>query len=203
MTAHSRRRRKKKKKKKKKKKEDGRRRKRKMPLTPEEVGLMLRALGYGSNVHIYVASSEVYVGGGEETLAPLKDTIANRMQSTRPQSLLTACNFWFSLMSTVCNVGEGLHATFFFFFFFGVLCFHLRVKCATISHALLFHQWSFRIQFCFIGYVFVFNLIYATFSLLSFMSMSSDWIIQFCEFIFLAIYLIFLVVWMIFFLLNI
>lgn len=31
---------------------------------------MLRALGFGSEVHIYVASGEVY--GGEETLAPLK-----------------------------------------------------------------------------------------------------------------------------------
>uniref|UniRef100_A0A0D9XGE0 O-fucosyltransferase family protein n=1 Tax=Leersia perrieri TaxID=77586 RepID=A0A0D9XGE0_9ORYZ len=40
------------------------------PLTPEEVGLMLRALGYRSDVHIYVASGEIY--GGEDTLAPLK-----------------------------------------------------------------------------------------------------------------------------------
>ncbi|KAL9238104.1 hypothetical protein vseg_012575 [Gypsophila vaccaria] len=45
------------------------------PLTPEEVGLMLRALGYGSDVHIYVASGEVY--GGEETLAPLKSLFPN------------------------------------------------------------------------------------------------------------------------------
>ncbi|XP_043812684.1 O-fucosyltransferase 16 isoform X2 [Manihot esculenta] len=42
----------------------------KCPLTPKEVGLMLRALGYGSDVHIYVASGEVY--RGEESLAPLK-----------------------------------------------------------------------------------------------------------------------------------
>ncbi|CAI0382174.1 unnamed protein product [Linum tenue] len=57
----------------------------KCPLTPHEVGLMLRALGYGSDVHIYVASGEVY--RGEETLAPLKalfpnfytkDTLASR-----------------------------------------------------------------------------------------------------------------------------
>ncbi|KAL2471805.1 O-fucosyltransferase family protein [Abeliophyllum distichum] len=40
------------------------------PLTPEEVGLMLRALGYGRETYIYVASGEVY--RGEETLAPLK-----------------------------------------------------------------------------------------------------------------------------------
>lgn len=45
------------------------------PLTPEEVGLMLRALGYGSDVHIYVASGEVY--GGEDTLAPLKALFPN------------------------------------------------------------------------------------------------------------------------------
>ncbi|KVI07277.1 GDP-fucose protein O-fucosyltransferase [Cynara cardunculus var. scolymus] len=57
------------------------------PLTPEEVGLMLRALGYDKDVHIYVASGEVY--GGNETLAPLralfpnihsKDTIATTQE---------------------------------------------------------------------------------------------------------------------------
>ncbi|VVA30036.1 Hypothetical predicted protein [Prunus dulcis] len=45
------------------------------PLTPEEVGLMLRALGFGSDIHLYVASGEVY--GGEETLAPLKKLFPN------------------------------------------------------------------------------------------------------------------------------
>lgn len=45
------------------------------PLTPEEVGLMLRALGFGSDVQLYVASGEVY--GGEETLAPLKELFPN------------------------------------------------------------------------------------------------------------------------------
>nr|XP_043617223.1 O-fucosyltransferase 6-like isoform X2 [Erigeron canadensis] len=61
------------------------RRQGKCPLTPEEVGLMLRALGYDKDVHIYVASGEVY--GGDETLVPLralfpnihsKDTIATK-----------------------------------------------------------------------------------------------------------------------------
>ncbi|GLJ36780.1 hypothetical protein SUGI_0741530 [Cryptomeria japonica] len=47
----------------------------KCPLTPQEVGLMLRALGFGSDVHLYVASGEVY--GGEETLAPLKALFPN------------------------------------------------------------------------------------------------------------------------------
>ncbi|XVE69628.1 hypothetical protein DITRI_Ditri10aG0005300 [Diplodiscus trichospermus] len=54
---------------------DKQRRQGKCPLTPEEVGLMLRALGYGSDVHIYVASGEVY--GGEETLKPLKVLFPN------------------------------------------------------------------------------------------------------------------------------
>ncbi|KAH7297480.1 hypothetical protein KP509_26G071200 [Ceratopteris richardii] len=42
----------------------------KCPLTPEEVGWMLRALGFANDTHIYVASAEVY--GGESNLAPLK-----------------------------------------------------------------------------------------------------------------------------------
>ncbi|XP_020113009.1 uncharacterized protein At1g04910-like [Ananas comosus] len=54
---------------------DKERRHGKCPLTPEEVGLMLRALGYGDNIHIYVASGEIY--GGEETLAPLKALFPN------------------------------------------------------------------------------------------------------------------------------
>ncbi|KAL1820725.1 hypothetical protein DCAR_0417064 [Daucus carota subsp. sativus] len=51
------------------------RRQGKCPLTPEEVGLMLRALGYDKDVHIYVASGEVY--RGEESLAPLKALFPN------------------------------------------------------------------------------------------------------------------------------
>ncbi|ERM96360.1 uncharacterized protein At1g04910 isoform X1 [Amborella trichopoda] len=54
---------------------DKERRHGKCPLTPQEVGLMLRALGFGNDVHIYVASGEVY--GGEDTLAPLKEFFPN------------------------------------------------------------------------------------------------------------------------------
>ncbi|KAM3199479.1 O-fucosyltransferase 16 [Capsicum annuum] len=55
------------------------------PLTPEEVGLMLRSLGYDKSVHIYVASGNIY--RGNQTLAPLmalfpnfytKDTLASK-----------------------------------------------------------------------------------------------------------------------------
>ncbi|XP_073153326.1 protein ROOT HAIR SPECIFIC 17-like [Henckelia pumila] len=44
-------------------------------LSPEEVGLMMRAVGFGEDVHIYVASGKVY--GGDETLAPLKALFPN------------------------------------------------------------------------------------------------------------------------------
>jgi len=59
----------------------------KCPLTPEEVGLMLRALGYGNDSYLYVASGDVY--NGEASLAPLKalfpnyytkDTISSKME---------------------------------------------------------------------------------------------------------------------------
>lgn len=36
---------------------------------------MLRALGFAEDVHLYVASGEIY--GGEETLAPLKALFPN------------------------------------------------------------------------------------------------------------------------------
>lgn len=54
---------------------DTERRHGKCPLTPGEVGLMLSALGFRSDVHIYVASGEVY--GGEESMSPLKDLFPN------------------------------------------------------------------------------------------------------------------------------
>uniref|UniRef100_M1AV18 O-fucosyltransferase family protein n=3 Tax=Solanum tuberosum TaxID=4113 RepID=M1AV18_SOLTU len=45
------------------------------PLTPHEVGLMLRALGFKNETYLYVASGEVY--GGEKTLQPLKELFPN------------------------------------------------------------------------------------------------------------------------------
>lgn len=36
---------------------------------------MMRSLGYGKDVHLYVASGEIY--GGEKTLAPLKALFPN------------------------------------------------------------------------------------------------------------------------------
>ncbi|XP_052879026.1 O-fucosyltransferase 29 isoform X2 [Gossypium arboreum] len=54
---------------------DGERSRGKCPLTPHEVGLMLRALGFANDTYIYVASGEIY--GGEETLRPLRDLFPN------------------------------------------------------------------------------------------------------------------------------
>ncbi|GMJ06941.1 root hair specific 17 [Hibiscus trionum] len=69
------------------------RRQGKCPLTPEEIGLMLRALGFGSDVHIYVASGEVY--GGEESLAPLKALFPNfhSKQTLAPKELARFSSF--------------------------------------------------------------------------------------------------------------
>ncbi|CAN0908461.1 O-fucosyltransferase 29 [Linum grandiflorum] len=47
----------------------------KCPLTPHEVGLMLRALGFANDTYLFVASGEIY--GGEETLRPLKELFPN------------------------------------------------------------------------------------------------------------------------------
>lgn len=44
-------------------------------LTPHEVGLMLRALGFQNDSYLYVASGEIY--GGNKTLQPLKDLFPN------------------------------------------------------------------------------------------------------------------------------
>ncbi|KAI3982161.1 hypothetical protein MKX01_019067 [Papaver californicum] len=54
---------------------EGERRRGKCPLTPHEVGLMLRALGFKNDSYLYVASGEIY--GGEETLQPLRELFPN------------------------------------------------------------------------------------------------------------------------------
>lgn len=54
---------------------DGDRKKGKCPLTPHEVGLMLRALGFKNDTYIYVASGEIY--GGEQTLEPFRQLFPN------------------------------------------------------------------------------------------------------------------------------
>ncbi|XP_014508507.1 uncharacterized protein At1g04910 [Vigna radiata var. radiata] len=54
---------------------DGERKRGKCPLSPHEVGLMLRALGFTNDTYLYVASGEIY--GGNETMQPLKDLFPN------------------------------------------------------------------------------------------------------------------------------
>ncbi|KAF8380517.1 hypothetical protein HHK36_028004 [Tetracentron sinense] len=54
---------------------EGERKRGKCPLTPHEVGLMLRALGFENDTYLYVASGEIY--GGEETLQPLRKLFPN------------------------------------------------------------------------------------------------------------------------------
>ncbi|KAM7491205.1 hypothetical protein LguiA_034126 [Lonicera macranthoides] len=47
----------------------------KCPLTPHEVGLMLRALGFKNDTYLYVASGDIY--GGDDTLRPLRELFPN------------------------------------------------------------------------------------------------------------------------------
>ncbi|KAJ4954312.1 hypothetical protein NE237_011095 [Protea cynaroides] len=54
---------------------EGERKRGKCPFTPHEVGLMLRALGFGNDTYLYVASGEIY--GGEVTLQPLRGLFPN------------------------------------------------------------------------------------------------------------------------------
>ncbi|KAM7273773.1 hypothetical protein ACFE04_028437 [Oxalis oulophora] len=54
---------------------DDERKRGKCPLTPYEVGLMLRGLGFSNDTYLYVASGEIY--GGEETLRPLRELFPN------------------------------------------------------------------------------------------------------------------------------
>ncbi|KAK9275549.1 hypothetical protein L1049_022816 [Liquidambar formosana] len=54
---------------------EGERKRGKCPLTPHEVGLMLRALGFKNDTYLYIASGEIY--GGEETLRPLRELFPN------------------------------------------------------------------------------------------------------------------------------
>ncbi|XP_042515070.1 protein EMBRYO SAC DEVELOPMENT ARREST 30 [Macadamia integrifolia] len=50
------------------------------PLMPEEVGLLLRAMGYPPNTIIYVAGSEVF--GGQRVLIPLRAMYVNLVDQT-------------------------------------------------------------------------------------------------------------------------
>ncbi|XVF02851.1 hypothetical protein REPUB_Repub04eG0210200 [Reevesia pubescens] len=47
----------------------------KCPLTPLEVGLMLRGMGFGNNTYIYLASGKIY--NAEKTMAPLLEMFPN------------------------------------------------------------------------------------------------------------------------------
>lgn len=50
------------------------------PIMPEEVGLLLRALGYPPNTRIYVAGSEIF--GGQRVLIPLRAMYTNLVDCT-------------------------------------------------------------------------------------------------------------------------
>eukprot|EP00897_Mesotaenium_endlicherianum_P008197 jgi/Mesen1/7405/ME000388S06624 len=55
------------------------------PLTPEEVGLMLRAMGYGKDTQVFIASGKIY--GGKRRMARLLSIFPN---TVRKEMLVTA-----------------------------------------------------------------------------------------------------------------
>lgn len=52
------------------------------PLSPAEVGLTLRALGFARDTVMYVASGELF--GGPDALAPLREHFPNLVTKVRP-----------------------------------------------------------------------------------------------------------------------
>ncbi|KAH9565287.1 hypothetical protein CY35_04G070300 [Sphagnum magellanicum] len=55
------------------------------PLTPTEIGIFLRALGYPKNTHIYIAAGEIY--GGDERIAGLLSRFPNVMRKETVASM--------------------------------------------------------------------------------------------------------------------
>ncbi|KAL3647296.1 O-fucosyltransferase 29 [Castilleja foliolosa] len=81
----------------------------KCPLTPHEVGLLLRALDFNNNTYLYVASGEIY--GGEETLRPLKELFPNfytkeMLASEELKSLLPFSSRLAAIDYIVCDEGD-------------------------------------------------------------------------------------------------
>ncbi|CAN1332002.1 O-fucosyltransferase 31 [Linum perenne] len=81
------------------------------PLTPEEIGLLLAALGFSNNTRLYLASHKVY--GGEARIATLKQlyplmedkkTLASTEELAKVEgkaSLLAAVDYYVSLKSDI------------------------------------------------------------------------------------------------------
>ena len=80
---------------------EGERKRGKCPLTPHEVGLMLRALGFGNDTYLYVASGEIY--GGEETLKPLRELFPNFYKKEMLAGEELATTFSSVFFSSSCN----------------------------------------------------------------------------------------------------
>lgn len=55
------------------------------PLTPEEVALVLKALGFEKNTQIYIAAGEIY--GGEHRLSVLREAFPRIVSLPFPVSL--------------------------------------------------------------------------------------------------------------------
>ncbi|GAQ88618.1 O-fucosyltransferase family protein [Klebsormidium nitens] len=86
------------------------------PLSPSEVGLTLRALGFGRDTVIYLASGELF--GGPDALAPLREQFPNLVtkESLVPPAQLTALqahlNQWAAVDYVISVASDVFVATF-------------------------------------------------------------------------------------------
>ncbi|CAA6659909.1 unnamed protein product [Spirodela intermedia] len=71
----------------------------KCPLTPEEVGLILRALGFDNNTRIFLAVGDLF--GGYRFLKPMKDLVMQGIDDTTKGLLGSAVDYMVCLLSDI------------------------------------------------------------------------------------------------------
>lgn len=72
------------------------------PLTPEEIALVLKALGFSKDTLIYIASGEIY--GGERRLAALKAAYPNLVSASSIYYFHLQCSLrQVFIFSALCN----------------------------------------------------------------------------------------------------
>jgi hypothetical protein len=68
------------------------------PLTPEEAGLFLQALGFNESTHVYIAAGDIY--GGQEKMSKLAAMFPNMVSNVMTRGrlalrFLPVCSDWF------------------------------------------------------------------------------------------------------------
>ena len=83
------------------------------PLTPEEVALVLKALGFDKNTQIYIAAGEIY--GSEHRLSVLREAFPRIVSPTSPKILNEWCSvywhFFLAVSLSLVVIGKEGNAT--------------------------------------------------------------------------------------------